>query len=86
MLRDFFTGFQTFPVLWAPIISLFVYLVFRILRLTLKVREKKNPGSVKEEKMERIKTCTRVFGIIAILTWVLIIGGYLLLCLAVAFM
>ncbi len=86
MLRDFLTGFQTFPVLWAPIISLFVYLVFRILRLTLKVREKKNPGSVKEEKMERIKTCTKVFGIIAILTWVLIIGGYLLLCLAVAFM
>ena len=83
MLRDFLLGFQAYPVLWAPIISLFVYLVFRILRLTLKAREKKNPGSVKEEKMTRIKTCTKVFGIIAILTWVLIIGGYLLLCLAV---
>ena len=86
MLRDFFTGFQTFPVLWAPIVSLLIYFVFLILRLTLKTRDKKNPGSVKEEKMKRIKACTKVFGIISILTWVLIIGGYLLLCLAVAFM
>ena len=86
MFHDIILGFQAYPILWAPIISTIIYLCCLIPRLILKWREKKNPGSVKEEKMKRIKTCTKVFGIIAILTWVLIFGGYLLLCLAVAFM
>ena len=79
-------AFQAYPILWAPIVSTIIHLCCLIPRLILKRREKKEPGAVKEEKMTRIKTCTKVFGIIAIITWVLIFGGYLLLCLAVAFM
>ena len=84
MFHEVIMAFRSFPVLWAPIISMAVYLISLIPLIILKRREKKEPGSVKEEKMKAIETCNKVFGFIAIITWVLILGGFLLLNLAVA--
>ena len=84
MFDEIFLGLKAYPILWAPIISMAVYLISLIPLIILKRHEKKNPGSVKEETMKAIETCNKVFGFIAIITWVLILGGFLLLNLAVA--
>ena len=84
MFHEVILAFRAYPILWAPIISMSIYLISLIPLIILKRREKKKPCSVKEETMKVIETCNKVFGFIAIVTWVLIIGGFLLLSLAVA--
>ena len=84
MFDEILLGLKAYPILWAPIISMAIYLISLIPLIILNQRQKKKPGSVKEETMKVIETCNKVFGFIAIITWVLILGGFLLLNLAVA--
>lgn len=77
---------KSFPVLWTPLIALLLYVVFLVCRLRAQRRSRKDPGAVKAETIDKLRTCTRVFGSIAIITWVLIGGGMLLLYEAVEHM
>ena len=86
MLKPFIAYAIDFPVLFAPFISLLAYLVCLLCRLIAERRNRKAPGTVKEAALERCKTCSKIFGIIAIITWALIGGGALLVYEAVKHM
>ncbi len=86
MLETIAGYFRGYPILWAPVISLGIFLVSLLCRLIAQRRNKKKPGAVKKETLEKYKICTMVFGSIATITCILIGGGMLLLYFAVEFM
>lgn len=85
-MKLIFEYLTAYPILWAPIVALAAYLICLVLRLTAQKRCKKAPGAVSEKTLKNYKTCSKVFGAIAIITWVVIGGGAFLLYKAVEFM
>lgn len=77
---------SVYPILWAPVISVIVFLVCLLCRLAAKRKNRKHPGAVKDGTLQALNKLTKVFGIIAIVTVIVIVGGLLLLNAAVAYM
>lgn len=62
-----------------PVLSTAGWLIYGIRRRVMRTKNEETPGAYPDEKLEDCRINGKFCGIIALIVWSLLIGGYLLL-------